>query len=652
MFDEREEWNENLNIKPHYRSGKHDLSKDFFIPCLSKCQFYKRATGYFSSSALVSWIGMLFNLVNDECKIQMIISAQLSKQDKEALLKISSKEDRENYLQDVGDKIIENILLFIKEPDDTKLQVDIFTWLVASNKLDIRFAYQSEEEGIYHPKIGIIKLQSGKKIAFTGSANETRGGHINNFESIDVYREWIEGDKERVKDKEEEFDEQWKGECEGLIVKKISKKLLDKIKDKAPSEKPESKTKNKINSTYDKWRHQKEAITNFLENKKGILEMATGTGKTYTAIKICEELIRNKQIETIIVNTEGIDLLNQWYKNILNEKGKIDNRYAVLRQYGGYKEREIYLINPQNKILLISRSELDIVLRKIKLETKEKMLIVYDEVHGLGSMSNIKNLKGLTNDISFVLGLSATPEREYDEEGNRFILEHIGPVIFRFGLQEAIKRNILCPFNYIPIQYELLPEEKQKIIKVRRAYEKSKKTDQYMSEVDMYMAIAYIYKTSQAKIPLFSNYIREKVELLNRTIIFVETMEYGKIIADLIHRYTDSYHTYYATDDAEVLKRFSKNEIQCLITCHKISEGIDIRDVNNVILFSSNRSKLELIQRIGRCLRTDPNNPKKIANIIDFVRMVDEDSIVGDNDRLEWLQELSKIRGDEIDEYN
>lgn len=647
MLSKEEESSELMSIKSHYRSGKDDLSKDFFNPCLSKSIFYKRATGYFSSSVLVSWVGMLFRLLNDKCKVEMIISPQLSKVDKDALLSISSPEEKEEYLQKIGDSIIQEIILFKQEPNNMDTQLSIFMWLVASNKLEIRFAYSSEGEGIYHPKIGVIKLESGERVAFTGSANETGQGHVKNFESIDVFREWIKEDKERVQDKEEEFDEQWEGKAEGLIIKTISRQVLAEIKERAPREKPIINKVSKEDKNYDKWRHQQEAISCFLSKKKGILEMATGTGKTYTAIRICEELVRDKQVDTIIINTEGNDLLNQWYINILKEKDKFEGRFAVLKQYGGYKERDIYLISPKNKILIINRADLSVVLKRIGIENRRSMIVVYDEVHRLGSPSNIESLKGLTKDIPFVLGLSATPEREYDEEGNKFILEHIGPVIFRFGLEEAIRKKILCPFNYIPIEYELLKEEKKKIVDIRIQYEKLKETDKPMTETDMYMSIAYVYKTSEAKIPLFLGYIEKNQELLKRSIVFVETMEYGNRITDIIHKFTDSYHTYFATEGAEVLKEFSCNKIGCLITCHKISEGIDIRDVNNIILFASNRSKLELIQRIGRCLRSDPDNPNKVANVIDFIRSTDTDNTTGDDDRKKWLQELSEIRGEE-----
>ncbi|MGO7163683.1 helicase-related protein [Rhizobium johnstonii] len=113
-----------------------------------------------------------------------------------------------------------------------------------------------------------------------------------------------------------------------------------------------------------------------------------------------------------------------------------------------------------------------------------------------------------------------------------------------------------------------------------------------------------------------------------------------------IHRRTHRYRTYYADDDRDHLIAFARGDIDCLITCHRISQGIDIRSLNTVILFASARAKLETIQRIGRCLRIDPAKPDKRALVVDFVRPEAETDAVpnADQERCAWLSELAKVR--------
>jgi superfamily II DNA or RNA helicase len=167
-----------------------------------------------------------------------------------------------------------------------------------------------------------------------------------------------------------------------------------------------------------------------------------------------------------------------------------------------------------------------------------------------------------------------------------------------------------------------------------------------MSNEEVWTEIARIYKTAEMKPEVYRNFLRENPETLDRSIIFVETREYGEEILELVDEYTSRYRTYYADDDREHLVEFAKGGIDCLITCHRISQGIDIRSLNSVVLFASARSRLETIQRIGRCLRVDPARPDKRALVIDFVRPAQPGDSVpnADQDRTAWLSELSKVR--------
>mgnify|MGYP003341891265 CR=1 FL=1 len=128
----------------------------------------------------------------------------------------------------------------------------------------------------------------------------------------------------------------------------------------------------------------------------------------------------------------------------------------------------------------------------------------------------------------------------------------------------------------------------------------------------------------------------------------METREYGEKVQEILLKHIDKYHTYYAEDEKSNLERFANAELDCLLTCKKVSEGIDISRVTNIVLFSSDRSKLVTTQRIGRALRLDSKNKDKIANVVDFIMpSQNPEDITADEERCEWLTELSKIRRDE-----
>ena len=163
------------------------------------------------------------------------------------------------------------------------------------------------------------------------------------------------------------------------------------------------------------------------------------------------------------------------------------------------------------------------------------------------------------------------------------------------------------------------------------------------------MNLARVRKLSKSKVPVFHDFIKSNVELLKNALIFVETMEYGKLVQDVIIKFNPNYHTYYSDDEKANLENFSKDEINLLITCKRISQGIDVKSIKNIILFSSSRGKLETTQRIGRCLRTNPDDPTKRATVLDFITEKKDSTDSDDRDdadenRKNWLSDLSRTR--------
>lgn len=370
--------------------------------------------------------------------------------------------------------------------------------------------------------------------------------------------------------------------------------------------------------------------------------MATGTGKTHTSLNIVRALHERGCIDTIIVSTDGNDLLDQWYAELLGMRKEIGAK--VFRHYKSSREVQEFLLAPKNSILLVSRQPLASALRQLPVETGRRTLIIHDEVHGLGSPANRKRLAGLSDNIRFRLGLSATPDREYDREGNEFLLEHIGPELIRFKLDDAIRKEILAPFDYHPLHYEMTADDRQRVQDVYKRQAARAASGKPMTEEEVWIDIAHVYKTSKAKLPVFDKFISKNQHLLERCIIFVETQEYGYEVLEIIHKYRYDFRTYFSGEQQETIKRFARGDLECLITCHRVSEGIDIRSLNSVILFSSARARLETIQRIGRCLRTDPDSPGKIASIVDFIRQSDlKDEQNSDENRAEWLTKISKV---------
>lgn len=227
-------------IASHYRSGKSDLAKDFFIPCLKNCLQYRRAVGYFSSGALISWSEAIPDLLNNNAIIRLIISPELSQEDKATLAVAINQKENYQLRQIIANRIIKDALELSTQSDSIHLRQKLLAWMIANEKLILKFAFPQHinQGGIFHKKIGIFDFDDGNYIAFTGSANESINGHSRNYESIDVYRSWISADQERVNIKIEEFEETWSAKAIGLKILGLSSETMEFIKSYAPDKKP------------------------------------------------------------------------------------------------------------------------------------------------------------------------------------------------------------------------------------------------------------------------------------------------------------------------------------------------------------------------------------------------------------------------------
>jgi superfamily II DNA or RNA helicase len=622
-----------IRYQEDYRTGYDDLVRDFFRPSLREARKYWRAVGYFSSSALESFGAPLGEFILNDGQIRLVTSVQLSEADLRAI-------DAGSPRQQVCEKRLEEII--DKDFNDTAGPgVVRLAHLLELKRLQIKVAVPKFGTGIYHEKIGIF-FDDQDFIAFTGSSNESRNAFENNRECIDAYPAWEV--PTRAQRKLEHFEQLWANLDRGVDVWTLSEAIERKLIQINQRQMPRQ-------STADRWRHQDEAIERFLNSERGVLNMATGTGKTRTAVRIIDALISNGTVNSVIVTTDGTDLLKQWYRELLSLRKALPRQVRLIQDFDQQRGVQEFNMDPKDAILLVSRragstrDPLVSSLRQLNPSAGFKTLLIHDEVHRLGSPANRERLQGKSQHIRYRLGLSATPEREYDDEGNNFIESHIGPVLLTFGIGDAIQRGVLAPFAYFPLPYELNDNDKERLKDVYRRRAARAAAGDPMSDEELWIELARVYKTSTAKLPLFDAFISTHRRFLRRCIIFCETQEYAHEVLEIVHKYRPDFHTYFTGEDSTTLLRFAQGDLECLVTCHRLSEGIDIKSLSTAILFSSARARLETIQRMGRCLRVDPSNPEKIANVVDFVRVpnADEDPNA-DADRSAWLSALSEIR--------
>ena len=624
-------------IKTCIDTSVDDFISELYTPCFKWAERLDRGVGYFTSGWLEYNISGLSDFASRGGKIRLITSPILSNIDSDAIIASENASEDFSKFQNALNNSVSAL-----EREMKKDILNAFSWMLYDGIIELKFAIPCEKlsDGDFHDKFGIF-YRGNEALSFSGSINDSKHGFAN-YESLKVFKTWA-GTGEYVESDIMRFERLWHGQDKNLKIYNIPTAIKDRIFTLRNSDRPYTHKSAPPN----KWEHLDKAVECFLEKEHGILAMATGTGKTITAIKIMTKLFEENRIKRVVITMYGNDLLDQWTKQ-MRERFSDKQIYC---HYNSQKMMNKFIMHPDNSMLLISRDANNLVklldmFDKAPGNYKNDTLFLFDEVHGAGSGSLVENLAGRISPYRYRLGLSATPEREYDDNGNDFLLTEIGEVIFEFSLQDAIKKGILCEFNYIPLPYELTDAEKQKKKKIIAAFNAKKENGEDVDESELYTQLSLVNKTAVNKIEEFEDFISRQPELLEKSIIFVQTMEYGLLLQPVLMKYTNKYHTYYADDEKINLENFADGKIECLLTCKKISEGIDISSVTNIFLFASDRSRLVTTQRIGRALRLDKNNPDKKANIIDFVIEDSESDNNSDQERADWLSELAETRRD------
>jgi len=670
-------------LSHHYRTGDVDWWNDFYAKVIPRCKIgYWRASAYFSSAlyGLPVIRSAILKMIANGGKIRLLTSnKELFKHDVEAAKK--------GYQEQVKTNEVTNRLEFIEYVESKKTMKghDIIYNLIKFNLMDWKVVtHVKGKNKLYHEKIGFFIDSPDEYYYFNGSLNESMSAATFSHESVEVFHS--AKDPLKCSSIKEVFTQMWFNLDKHLVVDFVNeaeiefktKKQFNKANPIDDSEPVDVEVEEVEYETLSLRHYQEDAVNAFLKDGagKGIFSMATGTGKTRTANYILKYLFETGEINTAIVCVENTPVLDQWAESW----HELKNRYGLMQieniytHYGGNKNSRTYGMNPVNKLLVIGRSNPSRLSRVVKMltpEQKQKLLLIHDEVHGLGTPTCREKLLDHTEHIRYTLGLSATWER-FDEEETEFISSEIGggsEALFSYPLEQAIRDGWLIEFDYLPLEYSRSTED------ALRFEEKSKGNS-------MPWEMEGVYKQSLEKTKAFKKWVEENpqdaLEMLESCVFFCKTKAQGESIADVLvgelhfskhHQYYSSEITGQASDPKDVLEKFKSGELTTLITAGKLDQGFDMPELKNVVLMESDASdfsekRRKLVQRIGRMLRIDPENPAKRGFVLDFIRRIEDDGhlestknheeedrnnplksgiSIFDLDRSTWLQGVSTI---------
>lgn len=641
-----------LEIRQEYRTFDDDIINEFYIPILKQSKIYKRAVGFFTSSVLVDISIGLCGLVKNGGKIQLIVSPKLKEEDIEAINK--GYKNREKVVSEA----IEREMLEPKNIEEED-RYNLLAHLIESGILDIKVALISNESqiGMYHEKVGILKDLEGDTIAFAGSMNETKTALNINYECIDVYTSWEE--QMRVEKKEAAFDTLWNNMHHKLQVinfpeiciqklMKYQKKDIDLTLDDKGfklSKKDSDEKYPRIPSEVKFYEYQKEAISNWSKQGfRGIFDMATGTGKTYTALGAISSLskVLDYKIFVVIV-CPYTHLVTQWIEDI-----EQFNMRPIVAFSGGpdkYWKRKLELeitsmnLGKEKFACFVTTNKTfssDFVQQQIN-RIKGDVLLVADEVHNLGATVLQQSLN---RNIVYRLGLSATLHRHRDELGTEVLNKYFGEKCIEYTLDQAIEAGYLTRYYYYPIVVNLEEDElriyKDLSKKLAKCCSVGKNGKIKLTKMGELIALrrARVVAAAKQKITKLREIMEDKRDESHMLVYcgdsrIIEDEESVEKQIDRVCKMLNEElgirsarftYTETANDRQLIKKEFESGEyIKAIVAIKCLDEGVNIPKIRKAFILASSTNPKEYIQRRGRVLRKFPG--KEYAYIYDFITL-------------------------------
>ena len=666
-------------LKLDYHSDSDDIAASFYVPCLTNSIKYDRAVGYFTSDSLKCVALGLVNFVKKPgSKMRLIASPVLNEKDETAL---------RNQLPDQRIEEIKKIVMQSFEAAVSQAStrhLEFMSWMIQQKKLEIKLAYRAKHDGIYHEKIGIFTDADSVSIAFTGSMNETGRAIMSNVESFDVFIPSNSRDRERIISKIASFEKLWNGgyDKDRLVVldfTEASDALLSKYRranyepptnedelfdeDQTSVIEPQNRRLERvalvtIPSLFKIRGYQQEAQDAWFKAKgRGIIEMATGCGKTKTALTCVARMqLKNKRL-FVVVAAPYKHLCRQWANDV--KLFGVDPVLCFESRDAWTKDLEAALAY-QNQctegsvVACVTNSTLQSeTFRQIIKKASVPLLFIGDEVHNMGSeMTNIS----LPDSAPLRLGLSATPMRQGDDEGSANILNYFGDIIYKFTLKQAIDKGHLTPYDYHPVLVSLTKFEADIYVELTKRYAKFASSKEprlkKIAETILFQRSRLIGSAFN-KIEALVNLIKQT--RLNHGLVYCSD---GSVIGPegeslgpqidivvnklrqldppiLINRFTYEENTEVRDD---MIANAESGSIDGLAAIRCLDEGVDIPSLKIAFIMASSKTERQSIQRRGRLLRL--SNGKSKAVIYDFFILPPESESTMPVNLAEWERKL------------
>ena len=633
---------DDVMLKPEYDSIHDDIYDDFFNRVLRISKNYNRIGGNFTSKNLAFCAEGLQEFLQHDGHMKLVLVPEFTPEDLESINKgVKNAHDviSECWISDfseVKDKFVE---------DHTKA----LAWMLANDYLEIRIVVPVDRHGtvlpksslkdsqVFRRKTGIFWDSGGESISFSGNIDfdDPMFGQYSHFR---VYRSWDPSEMKYLENDYEEFFRYWDGHPIDSDVALKTIGLPDAVRDHLLRIAPKSKSEIRLANTPRLRPYQKAAIDRWFENDcRGVFEMATGTGKTFTAIGCLDRLHKQEGNLMAVIVCPFDNLERQWQTELA--KWGLESMVTSRNPKWNQNMRDRLATLELN-----GRVNMSVVITTYKTFCTEKftnivensdipLLLIADEVHNAGAPTYVD---GLSKAYRHRLGLSATFDRYFDEQGTGILKEFFGGTVYELGLKEAIEKGFLVGYYYHPIPVALSDDEEERYRAytrtIARLWNSETPNDKERLRLEQ-INRSRVIQNAESKMDKFKSWVDKHGDDIKYHLIYCsekQMQQVKKILdkADVINREVTANNPSDPTKRAEIIRQLNDGLYGAIVANRVLDEGADIPSAKTCVILASTGNPKQFIQRRGRVLRKfsgkyGDGSRKEHATIYDFMVIPD-----------------------------
>ena len=676
----------NKQIRPIYMLPEDPFIKNVLIPSFELASNVDCMVGFFTSEVLVSLAPGLATFINQSQGVFRLIISPILRTDDWIAIK--------SGVSDVGD-VVKSVFdeILVTENAIEKHTLECLTWLLRKERIEIQIALM--KDGLFHPKVWLFHDDQQHVLCAHGSTNLTAAGMHRNIEQVAVCGSWgDEDDLYTIQRLNDQFQGLWEHSNKNCIVLPVPDVIREQLvrtytttelpqeldvallytraAEMAPPTDDSVPKDDPISFHIPEWlcyhegpfAHQGEAVDAWHNaGCRGVLEMATGAGKTIAAMIAAHRLFQEQHPLLIVVAAPYIPLVQQWCDEIelfgiapvnLSSVNGNSGRGRLL----GRLRRSLKNGNQGVAVIVVSH---DTLINPIFQENVRSFgvstLLIGDEVHGLGSEGFVSNPPEFFNHR---LGLSATPVRQYDAIGTDALLEFFGPIVYEFTLEQAIG-VCLVPYDYFVHGVTLTEDEMNQWYdltgKIRKhSWQNAEEPGAYLQK--LLRDRRAILENATDKVRVLKEVLeQEDLQTLRHTLIYAsdkapdQLERINQTLGELGVPFQQM--TYEETSNRKLTKRilqsFQDGELRILTAKRVLDEGVNIPQIQKAFILASTTVERQWVQRRGRLLRKCDEIGKTHGEIHDFVAVpanlnnLDKDAKSLINSELSRVREFARL---------